>query len=541
VNAHAFSAWPINRYGTTLGGMFTEVYDCSVYAALRDLVDNDDDFAEFRDLMPYDMLRMPQNTWTLSAGDMNFALARQLTKRLLVSLHDLEGKPLEAILPSVSAETFQTVPLDRYGATAGSAFENVYGSSPYAALKDLIDSDPELAAFRNFMPYDMRTAPKETWTLPNGEKNVVLARCATKQLIRALQLDSWRTLSTLLPVISKEDFTAFPINKYGTTLTGLLGIVYRGTLHAAIHDLAMHDNEFAAFRDLMPYDMLRTPQNTWTLPTGEKNFALARQATRELVESLQRFSGLTLEKIFSSINSETFLSHPFNKYGTTLGGMFASLYECSTFAAIQDLVMHDDAFSEYRDIMPYDMGMAPQNTWNLPDGNKNVALARNATKRLLARLRATQGGSLEEILPSVCGEMFQSVPVDRYGATLRGMLSAVYDASPYAALKDLIDSDPELAEFRDFKPYDMSQAPQYTWTLRDGSRNYALAREATRQLIAAVQHSRSLLGEAASTVKYEDFSSTSINRYGTTLGGMLQMVYDGSSRAAIADALEGTP
>ena len=88
------------------------------------------------------------------------------------------------------------------------------------------------------------------------------------------------------------------------------------------------------------------------------------------------------------------------------------------------------------------------NTWNKPNGTKNYKLARHATKTLLKKLQDKTGKKLEEILPTITQDTFYHTPINKYNTKLSGMLTHVYDHSPYQALKDFAVHDKEFEQYR---------------------------------------------------------------------------------------------
>ncbi len=138
-----FCQTPISRYSTTLWGMLINVYGSSPYVALKDLIDHDEEFASYRDLQPSDMVKAPQRTWASQTGKKDFARARRLTRAFLQAIGDgLPAGRIEATLSGIEMREILKTPISRYGTTLGGMLDQVYGNSPYLALKDLAQSDP---------------------------------------------------------------------------------------------------------------------------------------------------------------------------------------------------------------------------------------------------------------------------------------------------------------------------------------------------------------------------------------------------------------
>lgn len=403
----------------------------------------------FLDLEAYD-IKSVLDIWNAEEGK-NYELARRATKNLLNKLRqDNPKKTLVQILTKITQKTFHNYSINRYHTTLNGMLQRVYEDSPYEALKDLIYSRPELAKYKDFQPYDMKCAPMKTWNKKDGSKNYKLARHATKTLLNKLQTKRPnKTLTQILTEITENKFFHFPINKYKTVLSGMLGKVYDNSPYDALKDLIDNDPEFAEYRDLQPYDMKISPQNTWKNKDGSRNYELARHATKTLLKKLQMDQPQkTLTQILTEITKDTFSQHPINKYHTTLAGMITKVYKGSPYQAVKDLIEKDPKFAEYKDLQPYDMNQAPKETWVNRDGSKNYEFARHATKTLLNKLyQENPSKTRAQILTGITQDTFHLHPINRYQTTLGGMIKEVYEGSPYQALKNLAENDPEYTEF----------------------------------------------------------------------------------------------
>jgi len=400
---------------------------------------------EFLDLEAYD-IRGTKRMWNSEDG-VNYALARTATKKLIKKLQEEQPtKTLEQILPEINQNAFYKKPINKYQTTLMGMLARIYQGSPYDALKDLIYDYEEFKAYRDLQTYDLTHPPLNTWNNKDGSKNYQLARTATKKLIKKLQEEQpTKTLEQILPEINQDTFKDKPINKYQTTLCGMLKSIYDYSPYVALKDLIDNDEEFKAYRDFQQYDMIQSPNNTWNKEDGIINYQLARTATKKLIKKLQEEQPTkTLEQILPKINQDTFYKKPINKYQTTLCGMLSVVYNNSPYAALKDLINNDEEFREYRDLQPYDMTQSPQNTWNDKNKTKNYRLARIATKTLIRKLKEELPEKIEQILPRINRETFCHKSINKYKTTLRGMLSIVYNNSSYKALKDLTQNDPEF-------------------------------------------------------------------------------------------------
>ncbi len=318
----------------------------------------------------------------------------------------------------------------------------------YALVDGAIGELHAQGRFPDLEVYDIK-GTRNLWNTEEG-KNYDLARRATKTLLNKLQKDQPnKTLAEILTEITHDTFYKYPINKYGTTLSGMFQEVHEDSPYDALKDLIDNDPELTEYKDFQPYDMKKAPQNMWNKKDGSKKHELAREATKTLLNKLQKDQpNKTLAEILTEITCDTFYKYPINKYGTTLSGMLNGVHEDSPYDALKDLIDNDPELAEYKDFQPYDMKSAPRETWNHTGGNKNHELARLATKTLLNKLRSdTPGRAFEEILAEITQDTFRKYPINKYGTTLNGMIQHMYENSPYQTLKDLAEHDPEYAEF----------------------------------------------------------------------------------------------
>jgi|GEM_PF-6434726 len=187
----------------------------------------------------------------------------------------------------------------------------------------------------------------------------------------------------------------------------------------------------------------------------------------------------------------------------------------------------------FLDIEVYDI----RGTMNAWTGEKRKILARKMTKALFSKIqRDYPEKTPERMLTEITLETFQTYAINRYGTTCLGMISTVYNDSPYEALKDWIDNDDSMVEYRDFKPYDMLRSPLKTW-LDKGRKNKKLAREVTDTLVNALRqlNPKKSLSDIILGISSRTFEKHPINKYGTVNGGMLTHVYNGSAYLALND------
>ncbi|MEK6822220.1 MAG: hypothetical protein AABY13_00195, partial [Nanoarchaeota archaeon] len=286
-------------------------------------------------------------------------------------------------------------------------------------------------------PYDFK-GTMHLWRDDVGELNLALARHLTKRVVRAAGED----MTCVVPVITEADFTK-QVNRYGTTATSMLRRVYGGSPADAVVDLIDSDPDFVAWRDVRPYDFCKGGLNMWIKKDGTPNHSLARELTHNLVSTLKEERTWTMETLIASISTAD-MKHAATRYGATLSGMAQSIYRDSVAEAVIDLIAHDDRYTAYRDVRPYDFARAPNKTWVRKDGTKNYNLARELTHAVLSALLKHR--PLMDVIAHVNFEEFCTTPVNRYGTTASGMLQMVYNDSHAHAIMDLVTHDKRYAQ-----------------------------------------------------------------------------------------------
>ena len=316
---------------------------------------------------------------------------------------------------------------------------------------------------------------------------------------------------------------------------GALKTMYQ---HHELQDILARIHERGELPDLRAYHFYGT-FNVWQLPDGNKNLELAREAIAELVEILKQRYGWELEDIVRNITSRHFREEEM-LFGATLGGMLQVAYRGSPSEAIMDYLRNHpdvDVRKEFAKLRPYHFRKAQSGTWTNKDGTKNLELAREATEELLDVLKQRYGWELEEVVRNITSRHFYEEEI-MFGATLGGMLNGAYRGSPSEAVIDYLQNHPDRnvrEKFRIVRPYHFSMSPLGTWTRKDGTKNYELAREATAELIETLQQRYGWgLDDVICNIRLCHFDYEEI-RFGATLGGMLATVYGNSPSTAICD------
>jgi len=292
--------------------------------------------------------------------------------------------------------------------------------------------------------------------------------------------------------------------------------------------------------DLRSYHFKGT-RNIWNLDNGKKNYALAREATGELIDILREEHGWSYEEVVQNIKEDTFKTHEI-KYGAKLGGMVKNVYEYRHADAFIDYFKHHqdpEVRERFRNLKPYHFSKAPQNMWVDKKGNKNFRLARKATGELLLTLKKKYDCTYAQLISKITEYDFFREEID-FGTTVSGMFQKVYDSSPSWAVMNFFrrHTDKRVRKrFADLRAYHFSGVPKYTWVRKNGRKKRSLAREATGELLQTLQESEGWSQEEAiENIRLKHFQRTPI-KFGATLGGMIRTLYEDDPKEAVRDYL----
>ncbi len=288
--------------------------------------------------------------------------------------------------------------------------------------------------------------------------------------------------------------------------------------------------------DLEPFDIPGT-RHLWRMRKGGIRYELARKGTKQLLQQLHKQEpDKPLTEIITQVTQDHFQCLPINLYKTRLSGMLQHVYENSHYNALKDLFDHDKELSEFSDLQPYDMKRTSRNTWEKKSGVKNYQLARQLTKKFLCVLMMQRNIPLEQLIPEITAKDFRTVRINRYNTTLEEMFQFVYRGSPYLALKDLFNHDSEFKEFRDLQQYDMHRACNNTWRNKDGTKNYALARKMMKAFLYVLKKQKNASWEEMfPRTRVRELYGIPLNKYGTNIRGMVEIVYGDSVYNAMKD------
>jgi hypothetical protein len=288
--------------------------------------------------------------------------------------------------------------------------------------------------------------------------------------------------------------------------------------------------ELEKLKELKTYDFKGT-DNLWNIYSG-KNYALARELSHRVAQKLLEKNSWNFMQLVQNATQKQFNNTPINQWGTTAGSMTGKVYG-SHSEAIIDLARHDNRYAEWNDVKWYDFKKI-----HLTDER-----SRELTHLLLQKIMTDHRWDFVQLIkamrdpPESCSytgwkHAFQS-PIDRYGASLVGVIDRHRDC-PAEAVLDLAMNDARYKEFRDLSKLDFPDQ-RNIWNLKNGKKNYELARKATGILLKKLNLQDCALKEILENVTDRVFCKTEINRYGTKLEGMVHRTYNYKVRRAIED------
>lgn len=290
------------------------------------------------------------------------------------------------------------------------------------------------------------------------------------------------------------------------------------------------DAELAYLKKLRPYDFKGT-DNLWNIDNG-KNYPLARELSHHVAQKLMEKNHWNVMQLVQNVTQKQFNETPINQWGTTASGMAEKVYG-SHSEAIIDLTQNDNRYAEWNDAKWYDFKKV-----HLTDER-----SRELTHILLQKIMKDNNWDFVQLVknmrdpPENCGytgwkHAFQK-PIDRYGASLVGVIDRHRDC-PAEVVLDLVMNDKRYREFRDLSKPDFPDQ-RNIWNLKNGKKNYELARKTTEMLMKKLDVQDYALKEILECVTDRVFRNTEINRYGTKLEGMVKRTYGCRVRRAIED------
>lgn len=342
----------------------------------------------------------------------------------------------------------------------GGMLRVMYRNSPYYAA---IDIRPELASWRHAPVSD------DYW---RGLAAIERAQAATARLLEEFGLDQTAKLSphSIVGLLPRPVFD-------WCDLGGMLDVVYAGSPVAALRTI---------YPDLPKWRHERSPKGYWQ---GEEGQQRAQEATRRLIGEYG-WGGLSAEEVALRVSRNMFLQHG-------LSGMLDAVYERRGYDALADI---------YPGLQPWQMSTAPSGYWTGPRRRQH---GRIGTRWLIRRL-----GLISAPLP----EIARRLDKETFEANgLGGLLSRVYNGSPFAAFQDI---------YPDLRPWLVRmEAPHRYWAGKDGR---AHAQEALRWMLGELGLHKAPPAEVANVIDQPVFIRV-------RLGGMLGIVYRNSPYAALSD------
>jgi len=356
------------------------------------------------------------------------------------------------ILPHLTAETFHHLPINQWGTKLQGMITKAFSDSPSKAVIELINANPRFETIRDLRDYDLPRAPRDSWiskTAIREATTLLLYRLANNQNVDPTTYDGF---AKILPHLTKEAISDTPINRWGTTLSGMRGPTSVERPSELILDLINNDARFDGIRDLREYDFPSSPKNTL------KNPDILMEMTSKLIETIaqeEKANPTTYEgfrKILPRLKQQNFNKTKINRWGTTLESMLTKTYNGSPSKAILDLINKDQRFEQIRDLREYDFPGLPKNS------TKNKELARTMTYELVKRVAEEEKADpktydgLKKIRYRLDTQSFTSKPINRWGTTVYTILRIVYLGSPSKAIEDLIENHPDFQHIKTMIP-----------------------------------------------------------------------------------------
>ena len=191
--------------------------------------------------------------------DNNRAILQKATKNLITKLAEeknVDYRTIEGfiqVLPELTQNTLREKLVDEKGKTLNGLLLNTYKGSATNVVLDLINKDEEFKNVKDIRAYDFKAIVPQNYWIDKEGNPTQNARYATKCLIERIAQEKgidYRTMSgfeVILPELTQNTFYKTPINRWGTTLGGMLQ-AYEGSPLRAVLDVIDHDDEFKALR-----------------------------------------------------------------------------------------------------------------------------------------------------------------------------------------------------------------------------------------------------------------------------------------------------
>ncbi len=300
-------------------------------------------------------------------------------------------------------------------------------------LNERIDENLAPECLRDLRPYDFH-GTMNLWK-KDGIKDYELARELTDRTVQTImEENSWNFIE-LVQNVTQKIFYSTKINTYGTTPKGMINRVYKdGGYQNAILDLVQHNDKYAEWKDLTKFDFKKI---------GKLKDDDCRELVHSRLQALMKETGLDFVQLIKNMRDnpkeygyngwKDICQKPFNRYGTTIAGVIDHHRDCPAETII-DLVINDEHYRAYRDLRTYDFP-DQRNIWNMKNGRKNYALAREAVGKLMKKLNL-EDCTLPEIMKQMSFKKFVETEINRYGTKLWGVVQRVYSGNYGFAIQD---------------------------------------------------------------------------------------------------------
>jgi len=181
---------------------------------------------------------------------------RKATKKLIVYVAKVLGVDyrtkdgFKAIMPELTYKDFIGLATDPWQTTLRGVMLNKE-DSPYEAIMDVVNNDPELKAIKKYdlQPYDFPVSKQHTWKDSEGNptplaRKVVRLYVETQAKILGVNSRSVEGFLQLLPEFTQIKMNTRPINEWDTIAGGMLDNAYQNKPKTAIMDLIEKDLDY---------------------------------------------------------------------------------------------------------------------------------------------------------------------------------------------------------------------------------------------------------------------------------------------------------
>ena len=317
--------------------------------------------------------------------------------------------------------------------------QNAYGASVGLAVFDCIKNSPDRIIrkkYKDLEYYHFGRPKKDYWTKHSNFKSKIGLKAVT-ELIDKLKDDKGWSYQDIVTKF-KIQHIHFETLKYGHSICGFskkteMNIYEIVSGYFKNHRLKRVREKF---KDLKEYHFHKR-LNVWCDSHKRTRKKVVLDALSDWIKSLQTSFGWSYDEIIE--NAKNFhLKHKM-KYGVDIENMFFVVYKKSLAHALLDYFRNHsnkNIRAKYSYLELYHFGVNTHYLWNLPDGRKNLPLARKATRELVETLADQNQISFKDMLDEVRVDDFYQANI-RHGKNLTSMIQSVYGNNVTKALEHL--------------------------------------------------------------------------------------------------------